>query len=221
MSPAAIAGHASSARAIAPSICRLVFRARRLQHVVGDFLLREFRLARVSDADAQPPVLRGAQLRLDVAQSVVAGVSAAELHLRLAGLQVELVVHDEDLLRRDREEARDRRDGAAGEVHERRGLHDPHVARLRDVRRELALRRERGRELPRQRVGEPEARVVAGARVFAARVSQTGDEANGHGHDGRRGARKRKRPALFLRASLRDAAFAAALTSSCRPSCRC
>ena len=48
--------------------------------------------------------------RANVLQPVVAGDAAAVLHLRLAGLQVELVVHDEDFLGRDREEARERRD---------------------------------------------------------------------------------------------------------------
>ena len=39
-----------------------------------------------------------AELRLDVLQAVVAGVAAAELELDLAGQQVELVVHHQDLL---------------------------------------------------------------------------------------------------------------------------
>ena len=40
----------------------------------------------MADAEAQPPEVRRAELRADVAQSVVAGDAAAELHLRLAGL---------------------------------------------------------------------------------------------------------------------------------------
>jgi hypothetical protein len=52
----------------------------------------------MADADAQPPVVAGAQLRVDVAQAVVAGVAAAELELGLAGHHVEFVVHHQDLL---------------------------------------------------------------------------------------------------------------------------
>ena len=73
MSPAAIAGHAvKRARRWRRSIALRSSSARRLQHVVDDVLLREFRIARMADADAQAPEIRRAQLRLDVAQSVVA-----------------------------------------------------------------------------------------------------------------------------------------------------
>ena len=54
--------------------------------------------------------IRRAELGSDVAQPVVAGVPAAELHLALAGLEVELVVDDQDLVRRDVEEPRQRGD---------------------------------------------------------------------------------------------------------------
>ena len=55
----------------------------------------------------------------DVAQAVVARDAAAELHLRLAGQEIELVVDDQDFLRRDREEARQRGDRPARQVHVR------------------------------------------------------------------------------------------------------
>ena len=88
----------------------------------------------------------------DVAQAVVAGDAAAELHLRLAGQEVELVVHDQDLLRRDREEARERRDRAARLVHVRRRLQraaaSPRLARPRP--RNLRFVRERRAELRAQ-----------------------------------------------------------------------
>ena len=93
ISPATSAGTACSVRAIASSIAsRCSFS--------GFFStqLTTSRLdARMADAQAQPPVVAGAQLRMDVAQAVVAGVAAAELELGLARHHVEFVVHHQDL----------------------------------------------------------------------------------------------------------------------------
>ena len=95
ISPASSAGTACSVRAIASSIasrCSLSgFFSTQLTTSAFD--------ARMADAQAQPPVVAGAQLRVDVAQAVVAGVAAAELELGLAGHDVELVVHHQDLVR--------------------------------------------------------------------------------------------------------------------------
>ena len=138
----------------------------------------------MADADAQAPVVAAAELGVDVLQAVVAGVRAAELELDLARHQVELVVDDEDLLRLDLEEARQRRDRLAREVHERRRLEQPHrpagdvdAHRLAEV---AALGSERGLQPVGDLVDEPEAGVVARRRVFGAGVAEACDESN-HG----------------------------------------
>ena len=140
-----------AARDVGPRVERAVDRrvdaralvgARRLQHVVDDVLLRKQRIARMADADAKPPEVGRAERRLDVAQPVVARHAAAELHLRLTGLEIELVVNDEDLVGRDAEKARERADRAAGLIHVRRRLDEANIARL-------ARRRRRSAPLPR------------------------------------------------------------------------
>ena len=93
----------------------------------------------MSDAQAKPPEVRAAELWLDVAQPVVAGVAAALLEPRLPRLQVELVVDDEDLVGENREEVRECRDRAARFVHVGRRHADPQRASPRDDRREFRL----------------------------------------------------------------------------------
>src|SRR4029078_5814791 len=94
---------------------------------------------RMTDADAQAPEFRGPELRLDVSQAVVTRDAAAQLRLRLAGLEIELVVDDQDLRGQETEEALQRRNRAARRVHVRHGLGDAHVACARDVTREPRL----------------------------------------------------------------------------------
>jgi hypothetical protein len=72
------------------------------------------------------PVVGRAQLGVDVAQAVVAGVAAAELELDLAGHEVQLVVHHQDFLGLDLEEARQRGHRLARQVHEGLRLQQPH-----------------------------------------------------------------------------------------------
>ena len=59
----------------------------------------------MADAEAQAPVVVRADALRDVLQAVVAGDAAALLDARDAGREVELVVHHQDLLRLDLEEA--------------------------------------------------------------------------------------------------------------------
>jgi hypothetical protein len=63
-------------------------------------------VAGVAYAHAQTPVIGRAQLGMDIAQAVVAAMAAAELELDHAGLEVQLVMHDQDFLGLDLEEAR-------------------------------------------------------------------------------------------------------------------
>ena len=60
----------------------------------------------MADAEPQSPEFRGAELRIDVAEAVVSRGSAAELHPGFTRGQVELVVRDQDLGRRNRKISR-------------------------------------------------------------------------------------------------------------------
>ena len=74
-----------------------------LEHVIDDFLAAAARLlliARMADAEAQPPELRPDVLD-DAADAVVPGAAAVEPKLHAARRQVELVVGDEHVLGRD------------------------------------------------------------------------------------------------------------------------
>ena len=66
-----------------------------LEHVVGAVLLAR----RLADADADAQEVVGVQVRLDRLEPVVAGESAAFLHLEAADLEVEFVVHDHEAAR--------------------------------------------------------------------------------------------------------------------------
>ena len=93
ISPAWISGQTSRLRSIAPEIRLGLFLPRRVQHVVDHLVA----LAGMADADTQSPEVR-AELRGDVLQPVVPGDAAALLEPRRARRQVELVVHDQDLV---------------------------------------------------------------------------------------------------------------------------
>src|SRR5262245_55261609 len=57
-------------------------------------------------ADAEPDAVEvGADMRLDRAQAIVPGMAAAGLGADLAQRQIELVMEDDDVVRRDLEEA--------------------------------------------------------------------------------------------------------------------
>src|SRR5690606_32589469 len=135
-------------------------------------------IARVADADAQPPVVVGVEVGGSVLQSVVAAEAAAELQPQLAGRDVELVVHDEDLGGLDAVEARQRADGLAGAVHEGLWHQQPHAgfARIGDQTVETGFER----EVRAERVGEPLTKpkpgVVPGFGIFGARIAETDDQ---------------------------------------------
>ena len=141
----------------------------------------------MADAEAQAPEVGGAQLRGDVAQTVVAGVAAALLQAHLTRVDVELVVRDEDLLGRDLVVLRGGLHGAAGVVHEREGLQEPNLtlahADAAHFRLELALFAHDGAFAARERVDEAEPGVVTGARVFGAGVPEPHDQTDCLRHD--------------------------------------
>ena len=90
---------------------------------------------------------------------------------------------DEDFRRRDRKEARECGDRAPRQVHVRTRLEKAQIARAaRDLPMELAFGRERRAKLSRERVDEPEARVVPRGVVLAAGIPQSDDETNRCAH---------------------------------------
>jgi dihydroxyacetone kinase len=71
------------------------------------------------DADAHAQELVGVEVLLDRAQTVVAGEAAADLHPQDRGREVELVVHDDDLVGLDSEASHQPGDGFTRVVHVR------------------------------------------------------------------------------------------------------
>ncbi len=149
------------------------------QHMGGD----DLRVGRVrpSDADADAPEVRAAQPALERLQAVVAGQAAAEPRLHAAEGQVDLVVHDDDVVEVHPERAAGGSGRAAGVVHV--GLRQQH-ADARAARAGAAVGVEAGvallglRQAPalgRQR-GDLEADVVASARVAVAGIPRPDDE---------------------------------------------
>ena len=186
----------------------------------------------MADAEAQPPEVRRAELRGDVAQAVVAGDAAAELHLRLAGQEIELVVDDEDFVGRDREEARAAADRPARQVHvghrasaaagrrppSRPGLElaprcgtprraSPQARRRTRSPRCAAWRRARGPDCP----SPTTRRIEPSISAPSARMHR-----DGHQVDARAPASEKGPPGCARRALSRKRRQCA-LTSSCRP----
>src|SRR5882672_7544019 len=144
----------------------------RIEDIVGD----EVPVARMTDADAQAPEPRAAELGGDVLQAVVAGHAAAELELRRPRRKVELVVHHQHLLREHLVEARERSDGFARKVHVGLGKHEAELAAgPRELAYESVVLGD-GFQLDtltgREPGHEPEAHVVAVALVVLARIPE-------------------------------------------------
>ncbi len=136
----------------------------------------------MADAYAQAPVVAGAQLGVDVAQAVVAGVAAAELELGLAGNDVELVVCHQDFLRGDLEEAGEGGHRFARNVHEGQWLQQPDGVPgdggAGDAPVVTLVEHGHHLEFARECLGPPEPGVVAGGFVFRARVAQADKKFN-------------------------------------------
>ena len=109
----------------------------------------------------------------------MAGEPAAEARLEPAGLEVALVVDDEDRVRLELEERRRGLDRAAGLVHVRLGLRAA-PTRCPSIRtsasRPVELAAPRAAVPPRELVDDHVADVVAVPRVLAARVAEPDDE---------------------------------------------
>src|SRR5579885_668145 len=132
----------------------------------------------MADADPHAPEVR-ADRRLDRAQAIVAGSAAAPLHPELARSEVDLVINDGDLVRRDLVEARTGTDRIARTVHEGLRLQQkhPHVADRAFGQGALELGTE-GRHPVAEgdRVRRQEADIVPRLRVAAARIAEPDQE---------------------------------------------
>ena len=79
----------------------------------------------MADAEAQAPVVTGAQLVKNIAQAIVRTTAAAELELGFTRRQVKFVVGNQNFRWCNLEEARQRSDRPARQVHERLGFEQP------------------------------------------------------------------------------------------------
>ena len=79
----------------------------------------------MAHAQAQSPVIVGAELGVNIAQTIVAGMAAAQLELGLAGGEVQFIVYHHDFLGRDFEKTGQRGHGLATHIHERLRLQQP------------------------------------------------------------------------------------------------
>src|ERR1700678_119149 len=115
-----------------------------------------------------------------IAQAIVTAVAAGLLEPHRAWRQIDVIVHEQHLLRRDAIEVSDCSHRAATLVHERSRFGEPQFALVDAhagqiglqaplVAPTAALTRE-------QRIDEPPARIVARARVLLPRVTETDDE---------------------------------------------
>ena len=112
----------------------------------------------------------------DIAQAVVAPVPAALLEAGDTDGQVEVVVRDENVLRRDLVETRQCGHGLAAVVHEGIGLEEPDVLprqpHARYLAVELLFTPEAAAMDARHLVNKPEPGIVPGSSIFRAGITQ-------------------------------------------------
>src|SRR5579862_1658856 len=141
-------------------------------------------------------ILRG-ELRGDVVQAAVTGRAAAMLELNRPRLEVELVVHDQHLLRSDAKEARDRRHGGPASVHERLRHQQAGVAgRRADLRHEsieLAFGPKRNPAYFSEPFDKPESRVVPRISVLAPGIAEPDHDTKRLSHRCTRSNKKARR----------------------------
>ena len=84
----------------------------------------------MADTETQAPIVAAAQLGVDIAQAVVAGVATTKLQFHLAGDDVKFVMGHQNFFGRNFEETGQGADGLAREVHERLGRQQPNGVAL-------------------------------------------------------------------------------------------
>ena len=145
------------------------------QHEVDHIVLR----ARVPDADTQAP--EGIALRgNEIAQAIVPTVTAGLLEPYRPAGQIDFIMRHQHFGGRNLVEPQHARHRATAAVHESHGLGQPDLLAANSHAREfglvLALVSERAAMSARQFVHQPEAGVVARARVFGPGIAETHDE---------------------------------------------
>jgi hypothetical protein len=134
-------------------------------------------------ADAQPdPEKIRAEMGLDGAQAVMAGMAAALLDFQLTGGEVELVVENYDIIDGNLEELGAFGDGLAGEVHEGLGFQEKGFRAAQGTLRQQPV--EFASEwctsvVFGDAVDGHEAYVVPGLGVLGAGVSEADEQAHG------------------------------------------
>ena len=113
-------------------------------------------------------------------------VAAPLLDADIAGRQIQLIMHDEDLVRQDLVEPGQSDDGQARAVHEGCRLEQPEIARSSDLSVELALRGKRDFEFPRQRIDKPVADVVAVVFITGTGIAEADQQAKWRHEDTRK-----------------------------------
>ena len=138
----------------------------------------EIEAKRVKIADSQAQEVLRAEVLRQRAQAVVAREASAAPGLQAAGLEVDVVVDDEQRLGRDLEEPRRLAGRAARLVHVRLGLQQRELRAVEaDLpQRAVELRAPGPAVAPRELVEHEPARVVTRALVLAARVAEARDQ---------------------------------------------
>ena len=135
----------------------------------------------MADGDPQAMELAVPQQPDNVAQPVLAAVTAVELEARDAGREIQLIMGDQHFLRFDLPVAQRSGHRFAAEIHERGRLQQPDGLPgnldLGGFAEQFAFQTESHAGLLRQRVNEPEPGIVPGSGVFGARISEPDDEA--------------------------------------------
>src|SRR5258705_11466204 len=146
------------------------------QHVT----VHQFLDAGMTDAEPHPAILV-ADMRTDRAQAVMAGDAAADLDAHLRRRQFDLIVEHSDLAGRELEEIGGFLHGAAGIVHEGRGLEQHDALAFERAFRGLALKAAAPWceiMMPRDLVDGHEPDVVPVLRVFHAGITEADKEAH-------------------------------------------
>ena len=146
------------------------------QHPVGQIVVRAGLCAH---ADADAGEVLAAEAGDDALEAVVAARRAGGPDAQLAGVLGDVVAQDDDVVRRDLEEARQRADGVAREIHISQGLQEHDLVAVYLALPPQALKLGLGdgdAPLAGQIVQRGKACVVTGAVVFRLRISEAGNE---------------------------------------------
>ena len=174
-----------------------------------------------ADAHAQPRKLRGAERESHGFEAVVAAVGSTPPHANRPGRQVDVVHHDQAVLRGERTVPRAKHSQRlAAQIHEAQRRHDRDrpFRHFRLPRLELVATVERPRIQPvDQALCDREADVVSRSRVARAGIAQPDHDPIGHASC----SRGKSRANRVTRALARSALSTSTLTMSCTVTASC